>query len=931
MFFREQIQKLIEEGKHKDFEKELHCPAICRFHYQGEVIGGYILEKRGEHQVNFGFKTQGLHSFQTAGQIPNILRNWNEGLVSLHKAGIRIHQISSTQNDSLLEELEKRADRLSNPTLQFLAYGRHKAANKRIAAQKRCEYKTILIAPYYYQKNQTGQEDLIESKVSWLLDKYGYLNGEKEQDKRKFYSKLLGDSFRQGYLTWKQNLINRFRLPSIKPMTAEELWAYVWRQFNKTEVPPIPHVIDVFFNRDGTVSLKEEFNSSRSLSSKLIGGGELKPSIPYRSKQWNHWIRVKDKYVGAIVYDEEIEGYPDDEGQFKFFWSRIQTIPDSEIVMEVNPANQKVEEFLMRRAARGNIFDIKETEKSGDKNIRAEQLNEEIFEAQRKLLENNRLCLVSVVIYLYRKSNKQLDNDIDQIIKKFPNLCFKREMDCVDRLWLNKLPIVQERLVHNNRQIKMLSEDIPLPVVVPKKFDRKGFELLTKKGHSPIHIDFVDQHRGMLTIATTEAGKTTLTCDIIDYNLGEGIPSVCVDYGNLDGTTSYTDYTNGLGKRGVNIQAGISNHNLIQTPDLRGLSPAHKETHKASSEGFIYSFLQSIVLGDDRASKTAKRVSSLLGYAVSKFYDDQKIIRRFEYGYKGGLGSSDWLRMPTIIDLRDYIISISHDDFGIETEILTEAKQEVLWGLSTFINSRLGQKLSVPSAINVEADFLCISMRQARNADEMALLSLCAQSLAMNQALKSPKCFVILDEGNIMGQNRTVLINIAEFIVNGRKGSIFCNVIMQNIDTLMAAGELGQVIIDNLQVKMIGRLLPSAIPNLVKGLKLPEMDLAKNAGSDFLQDSINLASHWLMLCEGLKIQVSHAPSTELVALLASNPQESGARKRYLAAYDNFWQAMGIFAHDYERARKADIPFDQLVPPILRNRGHKSKIKRFIAS
>ena len=922
MFLGKIINKILEAAKEKDFEDELHGSAICRFHYEGEVIGGYLLEREGEHQIKFGFKTAGIHSFQTTGQIPNILRSWNKGLSSLSREGLRIHQRSTSENNSLINELELRAEQLSNPTLQFLAYGRQKAVKKRIAARSRCEYETIVIAPYSYQENQTGEEDLIESKVSWLLDKYGYLNGEKEQEPRKFYTKFLSESFYQGYLVWKQNLINRFNLTNVSAMTAEELWSYVWKQFNHTVVPKIPYVINVFLNRDGTVELDEEFGSSRSLSSTLIGGGELNPSIPYRSKQWNHWIRVKDKYVGAIVYEEEIEGYESDEGQLSFFWSRLKDIPDSEIVIEIHPTNQKVEEFLMRRAARGNIFEIKETEKVGDRNIRAEEGNKEIFQAQRKLLSNNRVCLVSLVVYLYRQSNKQLTHDINQLINKFPNLSFKREFDGMDRLWLNKLPIVQERLIHRSRQIKMLSEDIPLPVVLPKGFDDKGFELLTKQGYKPIHIDYVDKHRGMLTIAKTEGGKTTLACDLADYNLGNGIPGVVVDYGNADGTTSYTDYTNGLGSSGVNLQAGVSNYNLIQMPDLRNLAVSKKETHKVTSEGFVISFLKSIILGDDRTSKTAKRVSALLGYAVSKFYEKQEIIRRFEYGYKGGLGSADWLRMPTIIDFRDFVISISNEEFGVETEILKSAKQEVLWGLSTFIHSRLGQKLSVPSAINIEADFLCISMRQARDDDEMALLSLCAQSLAINQALKYPKCHVILDEGNIVGQNKTVLTNIAEFIVNGRKGGIFCNVIMQNIDTLMAAGELGQVIIDNLPLKMIGLIEESAIPNLSKGLKIPESVFSENAGEEFQQNSVNFASHWLMLANGIKTQVCHTPSAELVSLLASNPGESDARNRYLAAYDNFWQAMGIFAHDYERARRANIPFNKLVPPI-----HKVKSNR----
>lgn len=895
-----------------DFEDELHCIAICNFHLPNRTLGGLLLKEGGTYEVKFAFNVESIDAFKSDIQITDILQQWNEGLISL-KQSIRFHQTSFTNND-VVDKLKQRASKIDVPILKYLGYCKKKAMEEKIKNGRRCEYQNLIFAPYKYAPDRTENDNFLEEKLSWVVDKYKHLNKEKEIEDEDFFKQLFKQSYYQGFLNWEQNLSQRFCFSKIKPLSCQRLWEYCWKQFNPTEVGKIPHLIDIYFRDDDEIDIRETIARDRSLCSTILAGGEERPSIPYRSEQWNPWIYINNKFVGAIVWEQQVEGY-NDKGQFNFFWQRFKDISDAEIVLEVHPINQKIEEFLMKRSVKGNTWDIEQTEKAKDVNVRALKSNKEIIAAQEKMLENRNVCGISAVIFLYRDSLEQLENDLADAVKKFPTGAFLREMDEVDALWLSKLPLVKRDLVKKERRLKYLSDEIPLPVVCPIGFDREGFELTTLDGHKPIDIDFQNDHRGILTIGVTGSGKTTLAIDIADHNLGDNIKGVCVDYGNVDGTTTYTDYAVGHGKKGVNLQAGVNKFNLIQIPDLSELDSQLREKRELTTQGFVLSFLKTIILGEDRTSKTAKRVASFLDYAIPRFYDLQEIKARFAAGYRRGLGSSDWLRMPTIIDFRDFVRVMSDSDF-VGSEIFREAKEEVLWGLNTFIHSRLGQKLSVPSEIDIEADFLCISMREARDDDEMALLSLCAQSLAINQALKHPKCNFLVDEGNIIGKNKAVLRSVAEFVVNGRKGGLFCNVIFQNVDTLVAAGDLGHAIIDNLPVKMIGSLQESAIPNIAKALKLPESVFYENAGNRFLPDDINLASRWLMIAKGFKAQLEHTPSPELMAIVASNPQESRARKRYLDAYSNYLKAIAVFTPEYQQARQGKRSFDELIPPVV---------------
>ena len=39
-----------------------------------------------------------------------------------------------------------------------------------------------------------------------------------------------------------------------------------------------------------------------------------------------------------------------------------------------------------------------------------------------------------------------------------------------------------------------------MPVACPRAIDERGIELITREGQTPVQIDFVHQHRGMLIL-----------------------------------------------------------------------------------------------------------------------------------------------------------------------------------------------------------------------------------------------------------------------------------------------------------------------------------------------------------------------------------------------------------------------------------------------
>ncbi|MGL5924050.1 MAG: hypothetical protein ACRC32_14170, partial [Chroococcidiopsis sp.] len=245
-------------------------------------------------------------------------------------------------------------------------------------------------------------------------------------------------------------------------------------------------------------------------------------------------------------------------------------------------------------------------------------------------------------------------------------------------------------------------------------------------------------------------------------------------------------------------------------------------------------------------------------------------------------------------------------------ETAGEARNEILLQLVTWLRSPVGKAISRPSEIRLDAPFLSFSLRGARDEDEATVCALSAQSIALVRALEHPKSYLIVDEGSLLFKNNGLVHAVAETVVNGGKSGIGVEVITQDIVTI-AKSAAGSQFLTNLGVRTIGAIEESDIEDLSHYLKKPPEIFYPNAQQSFQPDNILLCSHWLLLAEGIQTQVSHFPSPELMALVATHPPEQRARKRYLDYYGNFYQSVTAFAQDYARARRSGESMDDLCP------------------
>ena len=894
------------------FEDNLDSLCLCSFELEKRSVGGFLLEKNGRYRLNFGFESQGIHPSSDHDQISGALEGWNQGLVSIPTGEfLRIHQRSRPRNHHAVEMYETLAHKSDLPILQMLAFSQQKNIKQRTNQGLRSEYQIPIIATYSFSPNKDFAQDAIETTVSNLLNSYHSLNGQKRHQDQEFIKELLYQSFYAGYLSWEQVLSQRAKLP-VQSFTAEALWHYIWSEFNSGPPPPIPHLLKVTGDRK-SIQVEEIIIGERDLNSSLVAGENGIPSIPKISEQWNRHIGIHDEYVAAVVLENPLDGFKDDLHHFSFFWDTFSLLHNCEIVWEVQKANQQVEKFMMQRAVKNHKSSAKYSQKKGTINVDADNQIVENVEAQYKLIENKKICILSVTFFIYRSTVSDLDLACQKLINYFPEGKLMREIDSVEELWLQKLPIVMKHLVNPERRNKVLSDMVSMPVICPRSVDNNpsGFELTTIKGNKPIYIDYQNQHRGTLTIAETGMGKSTLAADKVVHNLLHNIPGVILDYGNIDGTTTFTCLAESLGDQGANIEAAQTKNNLIQTPNLNELPKNLQSQNILTFQSFVLNALETITLGNDRTSKQAKRVRALLKYLIPRYYQDPIIAQRYELGHLKGLGSDAWLKMPTLHDFIHHVEKLELKKLG-EINIATEAKGEILWGLTTFVNSPLGQKLSSPSEINVNAKLVCFSIRGANDEDEAVILGLSAQSIAIRHALRFPKCYVLIDEGNILFQNEGLAISNAEFVVNGRKGGIFCNVLLQSISTL-AKCSVGELFLDNLRVRLVGAIQSTAISHLSNFFDEKPETFYQNTHHDFLPNNLELNSHWLLMTGGKKYYVRHAPSPALLAMVATTGVERKARERYLETIPNRLKALTLFGNDYQLSKRNNSSFDDLDP------------------
>jgi hypothetical protein len=218
--------------------------------------------------------------------------------------------------------------------------------------------------------------------------------------------------------------------------------------------------------------------------------------------------------------------------------------------------------------------------------------------------------------------------------------------------------------------------------------------------------------------------------------------------------------------------------------------------------------------------------------------------------------------------------------------------------LNYWLNSRIGKAIGRPSSFPTDAQLLVFALRNLSNENEAAILSLSAYSAALRRALGSPKSIFFIDESPILFEYQTIAQLIGRLCANGAKAGIEVFLSAQDPDTIMKS-ESGPKIMQNMNVKMVGRIQAVAIDSFVNLLNYERTIIARNASEAFYPKRSGLYSNWLVDIDGHSIYTRYYPGAVQIAIVANNPDEQQVRAMKLGQLrGNKLRATYEFAEDY---------------------------------
>ena len=505
----------------------------------------------------------------------------------------------------------------------------------------------------------------------------------------------------------------------------------------------------------------------------------------------------------------------------------------------------------------------------------------------------------STVILVHRKTLNELHSAASYLEPFFRRPAkVVRETEYAWKMWLETLPIVwnQQMVKPFDRRLTYFSSEAPglIPLVCTRTNDTEGLELIAEDGGSPIFLDLFTQHRNLGLFATTRAGKSVLVSGILTQALARGWPVVALDFPKEDGTSTFTDYTHFLGERGAYFDISKKCNNLFEIPDLRHLSPEIRKERLEDYKDFLLTALMTMVVGEGSGDQTAKkRTRSIFVRVLFFFFRDPEIMQRYEQALMGGFGTEAWLNIPT---LKDFTCFCTLENLGMKTNDgeIRRALQQIQLSLNSWIESRVGQAISSPSNFRTDAPLIVFALRNLYNDDDAAVMALAAYAAAKRRTLEYPDSILFLDEGPILFQYEDVVQMIGRQCANGAKSGVRVIITGQDPNTI-ANSVAGAKILQNLSIRLIGRIEPTAVKYFEEIFGYPKEIIARNATEAFFPKKEGIYSRWLLDTKGIYTECRYYPSYEGLAVVANNPPEQEARNYFLWKYPDKYEAISEFA------------------------------------
>jgi len=903
----------VEKLKLIPIENQLPLESIVRFELRDRKVAAYLLRHQGSKGESlrfvFGFETKGVHTTLTPEQVETSFDAIENGLKDLpaHET-LSIHFGSFSSDQGTQQRLSELALKCDSPPLQFLLLGE----KQRIAQLTASGLRKPKFLRFYCSctvNPETAQAaDWIERSLSKIQSLWDRMAGSASAAHSLHYEAVFEQAFVDGFIRWEQLLATKMNL-MVKPMDEAALWASLWQRFNSGPAPPLPQVM-VY----GPSGIEEHSQSDIHLTTHLF---PEQRSVPFADRSF---VFAKDRYVAAMPFVDKPAGWASKSQQLRYFWDIFarDAVYDTECFCQITRANEALIKENMSRVTRQAIASQNLSSDHNAVDVGASIRQNKAVEAQAALYEGALPLQVGVVFLVHRETTEQLDSACRYLQNCFRRPAWiERETEYAWRIWLQTLPTTWERLLAKpfDRRLIYLNSEVPafMSLVQPCPVDGEGLELISDEGGVPIHIDLYGQHRNIMLLATTRAGKSVAVADMLKQGLARGIPVILMDFPPSDAASTFKDFTAHLG--GAYFDIGREANNLFELPDLSRFSESEREERLGDYKEFLASALMIMVFGAGVPQTTADRmlkqaIRSVILPAVDAFFRDASILARYQAAQAQGFGSEAWQQTPTLVDFLDFF----HTDglTGLSESVLEDAGTQqainlIQRQLRFWIESRVGRAISRPSTFDTDAQLLVFALRGLSDGDDAAVLALAAYSAALRRTLSYPESIFFIDEFSVLLDWEEIGQLVARLTANGAKAGIRVLLAAQDPNTL-ANSKAGPKIIQNISTRLIGRIQPVAQDSFVEILKLDPEVIARNASKTFYPSKEGLYSQWLLDEAATQTFVRYYSPPLLLAVVANNPHETAARQAFLDYYGDPYQGLVAFSQEIAASLRESRPF-----------------------
>ncbi|MEG3437883.1 DUF87 domain-containing protein [Pannus brasiliensis CCIBt3594] len=909
-------------------ENHLHLQAMVSLRLRNRQIGAYLLKKNrsAPWQLVFGFNCEGIHSFLSAEEVDGVFDQVEAGLKDFPRSEAVTFHLGAFKTDrDRQSRLSSLFDRSPGDEVKFLLMGERQRVRELAATGLREPKLLKVYVTYTFGNSEAESADWTERALAKLEESLSWIRGEGAANEAVKLESLLGAGFNNGYLVWEQLFLNKLKL-KIAPMTEIQMWESLWYRLNP-RTPPIDIPQLLILDENG---IREEITSEVHSTTLLFAD-----SVPRADRKWVH---NGGKYTGALTFWDKPAGWKDKRQQLHYLWDVIarDLVTDTEIFCQISPANPTLVRTTVQRLIKQSTTAAVRASERQDVDVAAGINAKRSIEAQESLYEGAVPFHTGIVFLVHRESLEELDDACRQIENFFLRPAWVvRETEIAWHIWLQTLPIVQEKLLsfkYGNRRLVYLSKELPglIPLVTTLSPDRDGLELLAEDGGTPIHIDlFRSEGKHLGVFGTTRSGKSVLVSGILTHALARNVPVVALDYPKPDGTSTFTDYTEFVSPLGAYFDVGAEAINLFERPDLSALAPDEARRRFEDYKDFLSACLLAMVVGVNTEETLKTTIRTVLYCLLNRFFSDPTILDRYTKAETGGPDSEEWQEMPT---LRDYLRFCTLEEIdrllqleeGVNWNIVPKALEQIRLRLTYWVNSRVGKAISSPSTVPTDSMLLVFALRQVSQSEDAAILSLVAYAAALRRAMASPMSIFFIDESPILFQFPEIAQLVAMLCANGAKAGIRVILTAQDPNTIAAAGKVGAQILQNLSVRLIGRIQRAATPSFISIFGYQGETIAQC--ERFLPNKQGVFTRWLLDDSGIYTFCRYYPAYVQLAVVANNPDEQAIRAEYLSRYPDKFEAIAFFSRILSRSLRSGESLSELFEE--EKKGLPSKADRF---